>query len=71
MTSKVTVESHPKGYPVLVEQLDYQNNNPIGNWKPVTTVNPGEKRDFVLHSTVQFKITELPQLREQDQSLSN
>lgn len=60
MTTKVTVECH--GYPVLVEGLNYQNNNPQGRWNPLGTVQPGEKVDFTLHSSVQFKITELPQL---------
>ena len=68
MTSKVTVTSHSNGYPVLVEQLNYNNNNPVGNWTALATVNPGEERDFCLHSSVQFKITELPQLRDSENS---
>ncbi len=60
MTSKVTVQCHD--YPVLVEGMDYQNNNPSSNdHRVLQVVNPGETKDFTLHSSVQFRITELPQ----------
>lgn len=59
MTSKVTVETH--GYPVLVEYLENQSNNPRGSWSAKESVQPFSKSEFTLHSGIQFKITELPQ----------
>jgi hypothetical protein len=58
MTSKVTVETY--NYPVLVEELLNSANNPSGQWKAHTAVQPFSKVDFTLCSGQQFKVTELP-----------
>ncbi len=68
MTTKVTVETY--GYPVLVEKLDNQANNPVGKWTVQGTVQPNEKQDFTLCSGYQFKITELPAFVKESQKSS-
>lgn len=65
MTTKVTIEAY--NYPVLIEEVRSEHNNPTGKWQAKQSIQPFEKIDFTLSAGVQFKLTELPQYAKSDQ----
>lgn len=59
MTTTVIVKTH--SWPVLVESLDFQNNNPVGPWRHLAKVEAHSEYTGCIHSTRQMRLTELPQ----------